>query len=252
MRRRSRLAVAAGVLLLAACGRTPLYSELSEAQANEVQAALLAAHIDAGKTALPKGKGWSVSVADGDIPQAMAVLQSRGLPRQPQHTLEQVFPKEGFVSSPLEERARYIYALSQEVQQTLLQLDGVVDARVHIALPEQNVLEDKPPSASASVVVIETPGANLEARETDIKAIVVDGIEGLSDINRVTVKFFTRKAAALPDGASVAAGPLRSGAGLGLPLAVGGGAALLAVAGFAAWQLLRQRRPLGAGARAGG
>jgi type III secretion protein J len=56
-------------------------------------------------------------------------------------------------------------------------------------------LDDKPQSASASVVIIERPGANLELRETDIKAIVTDGIEGLKDINRVTVKFFTRHAA---------------------------------------------------------
>ena len=111
-------------------------------------------------------------------------------------TLGNVFPKESFVSSPLEERARYIFALSQEVQQTLMQLDGIVDARVHIALPERSLLDDKPQSASASVVIIERPGANLELRETDIKAIVTDGIEGLKDINRVTVKFFTRHAAA--------------------------------------------------------
>jgi type III secretion protein J len=67
---------------------------------------------------------------------------------------------------------------------------------VHIALPERSLLDDKPQSASASVVIIERPGANLELRETDIKAIVTDGIEGLKDVNRVTVKFFTRHAAA--------------------------------------------------------
>jgi type III secretion protein J len=126
----------------------------------------------------------------------MAVLGAAGLPRQALRTLGDVFPKESFVSSPLEERARYIFALSQEVQQTLMQLDGIVDARVHIALPERSLLDDKPQSASASVVIIERPGANLELRETDIKAIVTDGIEGLKDINRVTVKFFTRHAAA--------------------------------------------------------
>jgi type III secretion protein J len=71
----------------------------------------------------------------------------------------------------------------------------VVDARVHIALPERNLLDDKPQSASASVVIIEQPGAHLESRETDIKAIVTDGIEGLRDVNRVTVKFFTRRSA---------------------------------------------------------
>jgi type III secretion protein J len=169
-----------------------LYTELSETQANQVQAALLTAGIDAQKTAMAKGKGWSISVNRPDIPHAMSVLTAAGLPRHPSSTLGDLFPKEGFVSSPLEERARYVFALSQEVEHTLMQLDGVVEARVHIAIPERTVLDDKPPSASASVVIIERPDAALESRETDIKAIVTDGIEGLNDINRVTVKFFIR------------------------------------------------------------
>jgi type III secretion protein J len=181
--------------VIAGCSRGPLYSDLTETQANEVQAALLSAGIDARKAAMVKTKDWSIEVDRTDIPHSMAVLSASGLPRQPLQNLGEVFPKEGFVSSPLEERARYVFALSQEVEQTLLQLDGVVDARVHIAMPERNAFDDKSPSASASVVIIEQPGASLEARETDIKAIVTDGVEGLNDINRVTVKFFTRRSA---------------------------------------------------------
>ena len=201
--------VRSGALLLfvclvsVGCTRNVLYTDLTETQANEVEAALLYAHIDAEKGAVAKSKRFSISVSHGDIPRAMAVLTAAGLPRQQLRTLGDVFPKEGFISSPLEERARYVFALSQEVQKTLLQFDGVVDARVHIALPERNVLDDKPQSASASVVIIEQPGAHLESRETDIKAIVTDGIEGLRDVNRVTVKFFTRRPASAPPGALV-------------------------------------------------
>jgi type III secretion protein J len=178
---------------LGGCSRSPLYSDLTETQANHVQAALLAAGIDAQKKTVAKTKGWLISVERADIPKSMAVLTAAGLPREPLRTLGDVFPKEGFVSSPLEERARYVFGLSQEVEHTLMQLDGVVEARVHIAIPERNALDDKPPSTSASVVIVMQPGADLESRETDIKAIVTDGVEGLNDINRVTVKFFTRK-----------------------------------------------------------
>jgi len=200
MRSARLLMVAGAACVLAGCARAPLYSALTERQANDVQAALLSAHIDADKAAVPKTDLWSVSVAHDEIPQAMAVLNAAGLPRQQLHTLGDVFPKEGFVSSPLEERARYVFALSQEVQHTLMALDGVVDARVHIALPDRNLLDDKPQSASASVVIIERPGASLESRETDIKAIVTDGIEGLRDINRVTVKFFIRRTPGAEEG----------------------------------------------------
>jgi type III secretion protein J len=229
------LLLAAGILT--GCDRTPLYSDLNEAQANEVQAALLSANIDAQKTSVAKSKGWAVSVDHQQIPRAVAVLTASGLPRPPMQSLGDVFPKEGFVSSPLEERARYVFALSQEVQQTLMQLDGVVDARVHIAMPERNVLDDKPQSASASVVVIERPGAALEARETDIKAIVTDGIEGLRDVNRVTVKFFTRSAARNP----VAATAMRAaGAGWGVPWTAAAGLLCFAIVGGAGFRFLRE------------
>jgi type III secretion protein J len=215
-----------GVVLLAGCGSSPLYSDLTERQANEVQAALLSARIEAQKSAMAKGKGWAVTVAQSEIPRAMAVLNAAGLPRQQLRTLGDVFPKEGFVSSPLEERARYVFALSQEVERTLMQLDGVVEARVHIALPERSVLDERPESASASVVIIERAGAQLEARETDIKAIVTDGVEGLKDINRVTVKFFTRSqydaSAVRTAGSGSWSAPLATAAGVMLAAIVGG------------------------------
>jgi type III secretion protein J len=224
--------LARGVSLLAAaalvtgCAREALYSDLTEEQANQVQAALLGAGMDAHKDSSSKGKVWSISVGRRDIPRAMSVLAAAGLPHQPLYTLGEVFAKAGFVSSPLEERARYVFALSQELEHTLMQLDGVVDASVHIALPERNMLDDKPPSASAAVVIIERPGADIEARETDIKAIVTDGTEGLSNINRVTVKFFTRRPAtrtltAAPSGPEQTSWP-------GWRLFVAGAAGLLA------------------------
>ena len=93
-------------VLLAGCARNVLYTELTETQANEVEAALLSAHIDADKSSVAKSKGFSISVSHGDIPRAMAVLNAVGLPRQQLHTLGDVFPKEGFVSSPLEDDRR--------------------------------------------------------------------------------------------------------------------------------------------------
>jgi type III secretion protein J len=204
----------AACLLMAGCGRAVLYGNLSEQQANEVEAVLLAAKVDADKQLAENKKGWSVTVSKGDFPQAMRLLKSAGLPAEPFESMGEVFKKEGFVSSPTEERARYLFAMSQELSHTLEEIDGVVSARVHIALPENDPLTEGKKSASASVVIIEQPGAKLRERETDIKAIVTDGVEGLDDINKVTVKFFTRapgavvppEAAAAPTAASLPIG----------------------------------------------
>ncbi len=181
------------VLALAGCNEETLYSMLDETQANEVQAALLRENIPANKVAAEDGEHWMVTVDRPSIPAAMAVLRERGLPRIQNTNIGQVFEKKGFVSSPLEERARYLYALSQELAGTLMEIDGVVSARVHVALPEEQVLADNKESASVSVVIIQQPGIDLSPFETDIKAIVTDGIEGLDDVNRVTVKFFSRR-----------------------------------------------------------
>lgn len=185
-------------MLLAGCRDSLLYSALDERGAVDVEAALLQAGIDARKQLNKDGGQWAITVPRMELPTAVAVLRDQGLPREKTATMGDIFRKEGFVSSPLEERARYLYALSQELAFTLMQIDGVVSARVHVALPERRLLDDKPTSASASVAVIQAPHADLTHFETDIKAIITDGVEGLDDVNRVTVKFFSRQASVLP------------------------------------------------------
>lgn len=184
---------------LAGCNDEQLFSALPEQQVNEVEAVLLAAGIKASKKPGEEEGAWSVSVPADQFPHAVALLEARGLPRVAPPTLHDVFPKEGFVSSPLEERARYIYALSQELANTLMQIDGVVSARVHVALPEKAMLEEEQRSASVSVVIIQEPDIDLSKHEIDIKAIVTDGVEGLDDVNRVTVRFFNKRRMELPE-----------------------------------------------------
>jgi type III secretion protein J len=112
------------------------------------------------------------------------------LPRRPFASLGEVFRKEGFATSQTEEKARLLFAINQELADTLSRLEGVIDARVHVALPDRDPLGGTTRQASASVVVIHRPGEPIQDHEIDIKAIVMDGVEGLDDINRVTVKFF--------------------------------------------------------------
>lgn len=170
----------------------PLYSHLDEQQANEVSAALLRAGIDANKHQADRSADWIVSVSKKDVPSAMAVLEASDLPHKAHPSMGEIFKKEGFVASPTEDKARYVYALSEEIANTLQKIDGVVSARVHVALPDRDLIGGKADSASASVVIQTAPGAHVQERETDIKAIVKDAIEGLDNPDRVTVKFFTR------------------------------------------------------------
>ena len=142
--RQLRIVLAAlGLLLLAACGRAELYGKLTEAQANEMIAVLQRSGIEADKTSAGEN-GWTLTTAKSDFGRAVEILQSQGYPRQDFATLGTVFKKEGFVSSPTEERARLNWGLSQELSRTLTEIDGVVQARVHLALPEDCLLYTSP------------------------------------------------------------------------------------------------------------
>jgi type III secretion protein J len=184
--------------LLAGCSRDVLYAKLDEQQANEVVAALINAGIDAQKRPAERGEGWQVVLDRHDMPAAVAVLRDAGLPHQGIGNIAQMYKKDGFVSSPTEDKQRFIYAREQQLGNTLRQFDGVVDAYVYLSIPDKNPIDDKPVSGSASVVIIARPNAGIESRAPDIKAAVMTGTEGLTDPSRVTVQFFQRTPSEVP------------------------------------------------------
>jgi type III secretion protein J len=224
-----RLAMAAVlVATLAACGEQALYSNLSERQANEMVAALRAGGLDAQKQV--QDGHFAVLTAPSQFAPAMQLLNAQGYPRESFDSMGKVFKREGFVSSPLEERARLQHAMSQEIANTLAQIDGVVTARVHLVVPERNPLADKAQPAAASVFIKHRPERDMAMLETKIKALVVNSIEGLSYDN-VTVALFP--ADAMPAGAQPASAesPATRQASLALPLLFGSAAGAMALGG---------------------
>lgn len=181
-----RLALTALLLAaLAACGsRVTLYSATTEGEANELLSVLLDAGIKADKLA---GKeGVAVSVEGAQVARALDILRSRGLPRERFDGMGQIFRKEGLVSSPLEERARYVYALSQELANTLSQMDGVLAARVHVVLPERGGVGEAATPSTAAVFIKHQAGYTLDALQPQIRKLVTHAIPGLTE-DRVSV-----------------------------------------------------------------
>lgn len=179
------VATAVACMLIAACSSSvDLLSNLSEQEANESMEVLLAAHIHVEKAA--SKTGITLRVSSGDLAAALASLREHGLPRERFARMGEVFKKENLVSSPLEERARYLYALSQELEMTLSQIDGVVVARVQVVLPEQVSAIDPLTPASASVFLKYRPGAHLQPLVPQIRTLVASSVPGLSE-ERVAV-----------------------------------------------------------------
>lgn len=165
---------------LMGCGsKIELLAEVSESEANDVLAVLLNAGIEASKK---PGKDGMVSldVNHSDVAKAIDVMRAEGLPRERFVKMGEVFRKEGMISSPLEERVRYIWALSQELSATVSQVDGVIKARVHVVLPERGTGGEPALPSSAAVFIKHKAGYNLEDVQAQIKRLISNSIPGLS------------------------------------------------------------------------
>jgi len=166
-------------LLLGGCSdRVELHRQLSEQEANEVIAELADKHIRAQK--IPAKDGVIVAVNATDIGRAVRTLEAVGLPRVARTTLGDTFRKEGVISTPLEERARYIYALSQELESTLSNIDGVIVARVHVVLPERIAPGEPVQPASASVFIKHDPRLDPDNIRARVRRMVASSIPGMT------------------------------------------------------------------------
>ena len=164
-------------LLLAAC-KIELHSGLDERDANEIQAILMKNGISASRSAA-KDKTLTIMVDEKKFAEAVDILQAHSLPREKFGGLCEVFTGEGMISSPVEDRARLICALSQELSRTISEIDGVMSARVHVVLPENDLGRSDAKPSSASVFIRHHEDAPIDKLSPQIKLLVANGIEGL-------------------------------------------------------------------------
>ena len=196
-----RVALLALALLLPAC-QVALYSNLNEQEANEIVAALTAEDIAAAKERL-EGTNWQVQVDEARLGAALDVLRTQGLPNERYASMGDVFQKQGLVSTPAEERMRYIYAVSQELSQTLRSVDGVVSARVHVVIPANDPLSEHVRPSSAAVFIKHRPEVDLRLLTPAVKDMVAHSIEGLTH-DQVSLSLFEAR---MPLHAPAAAAP---------------------------------------------
>eukprot|EP01132_Coremiostelium_polycephalum_P023270 gene23270-27676_t len=161
-----------GVLasLLQACDMD-LYTNLSERDANAMVAVLLRDGIPATRKVQDNGQ-LKVVVDEQRFAEAMTLLDNAGLPQQSFSNMGEVFKGNGLVSSPVQERAQMIYALSEELSHSVSQIDGIVSARVHVVLPDNDLLK-RVISPSSTLVANGISGLSYDGVSvTAIKAAV--------------------------------------------------------------------------------
>ncbi|MDT7836047.1 type III secretion system inner membrane ring lipoprotein SctJ [Aquabacterium sp. OR-4] len=222
-----RLALAALALLALGACKTSVYTRLSEAEANDALYTLLQGGLDAEKRSDPDA-GYSVWADKSDLARAIGLLKANAQPEAKHPTLGELFGRNQLISTPAEERVRFVYGTEQALAQTLSKIDGVLVARVHIVLPANDPLATELKPSSASVFIKHRAGDDLASAVPAVKDLVVRGVEGLS-IDRVAVTLFATQG---PRGSTAAVGaggaalPLDGSRFLGVPVPAGSVAGL--------------------------
>lgn len=142
-------------ILLSAC-QVEIQHELSEKEANEILVLLERKGISVKKEHEEGGKEptWKISVPKAHAATAAMLLKENELPR-PRTPGMEIFNKGSLIPTATEERAMYLQALQGDLSRTLSSVAGVLDARVHINIPQLDDLSDRSekPKPTASVLV---------------------------------------------------------------------------------------------------
>lgn len=153
---------------------------MDEASANEVVAALVARGVVADKAPGAEGS-WDVAVPRTQRHTAVQILAGAGLPRA-NAGVSSGEERGGLVPSDDAERSRRQRTLERDLAATLVSLENVREARVHLTLPAPPL---RPGSrgaeagpARASVLLVVRAGDEAPS-DAAVRALVIGAVDGL-------------------------------------------------------------------------
>jgi len=163
------LAVAIGVAVMLWAGAPeykPLFIDLGEDQAGEILGVLDKLQADYKIDR----KSGTILVPAETVHELRLRLAAQGYPKKNESGYEILEKEPGLGVSRALEQARYQHALEGEIARSIMTLEGVKAARVHLALPKESVFvrQRKPPSASVLLQLM----PDHEIRREQVQAIV--------------------------------------------------------------------------------
>ncbi|MBI2571519.1 MAG: hypothetical protein HYV63_31300 [Candidatus Schekmanbacteria bacterium] len=172
-----------GLLLVVSssgCKKT-IQEGLTEEEANLILVKLKENNVLGEKIAAGE-EGFAIQVPKDDIASALRIMEDSNLPRKPYLGIADVFPAGDLIPTETTEKLRALMALQGELANTIMRIEGVIDARVHVALPEADPLADPDKPASkpkASVLVKIREGTSVKVDQ--IQKIVANAVDGLDN-----------------------------------------------------------------------
>jgi type III secretion protein J len=172
------------VALLGACS-VPVATDLDERDANRAVSTLEQNNISSQKEPDPIKEGrWRIVVSSDDTSSAAAVLSRESLPPENNPGLLDALGDNSLVPSRTAEHSKWLAGTAGELERSLLGVDGVVSARVHLAVAAPDPLslesEKKPPSAS---VLLRHRGATPPVSTGDVQRLIAGAVPNLTAEN---------------------------------------------------------------------
>jgi flagellar M-ring protein FliF len=162
---------------------TPLYGNLAGEDANSIVEEL-------------KTQGVPYQLADGGrtvlVPQAQVydlrvAMSGKGLPAGDSEGGYSLLDQQGITATDFQQNVAYRRALEGELNKTLMAMDGVKTAVVHLALPKKDIFSEEQDKPTASVLLALRPGVELDRGQVRaITQLVAGSVESLEPAN-VTV-----------------------------------------------------------------
>ena len=179
---RTLIIVVVLTIFMAGCDEQILH-DLSEQDANKVLSRLSAGSVGAKKVIQSDGR-WAISVSRDEIVPALAYLDTNRV-LSPRSTSATTAGKGGFVPSREEQWFRYERSVAVSIEDSLGAMLGVLEARVHLNLPETDPLFGTRKENTGSGSVLLVVDARYGAKDEEI-ASLVSGAAGIP-ASKVTV-----------------------------------------------------------------
>lgn len=157
-------------------GMRPLYSSLSPEDASAIVQKLR----EGGVEYRVAENGGAVMVPEARVPELRLEMAGLGLPKTGRIGFE-IFDKTNFGMTDFTEHVNYRRAVEGELERSVMALNEVQQARVHVSLPKESVFTDSREPAKASVLVGLRPGMHLSVQNVQaIANLVSSAVEGLT------------------------------------------------------------------------
>jgi type III secretion protein J len=232
-------------------GPLALQHDLHEQDATEIYVLLEQNGITPPKNKAEGGNEprYMIVVPTADASAAARLLREYSLPRTRFGAFEAIQKGKGMIPTQVEERAIMLLGIGGEISNALNLVDGVLDARTVVNIPQHNDLTqpDKRPMPSASVFLKYrlNPDGKPPLNETQIKSFVASAVEELKPENVDVIM----TQAVLPDAMTLPADQqlvdvvgirvTRATAGQLKAMLAIGGLLILSLVAFTTWTFMR-------------